>query len=78
MENLGNGNYRIDYYSPEYDLLLKVFDREIVRLADKGIIINKHSISVSTLENILVFYLHLYVESTNNDDLTYKDLFGNY
>jgi hypothetical protein len=76
MENIGNGLYRIDYYSSEYGIVLKVLDLEQTRISKLGHKIISHTISVDDINNIIVFYLHLYFKSTSSEELTYKDLFG--
>ena len=78
MEKIGEGLYRIDYYTSEYEVVLQVLDHERNRISSLGYLIITYSISLSETNNILVFYLHLYFKSKSDKDLTYKDLFGNY
>lgn len=77
MVELSRRNYRQDYYSDDFFILQSLIDIERKRLAKLKVKVTDHEISLSDLNEIPIFYLHLYFTPTPSRDLTYKELFGN-
>ena len=77
MVELTKRNYRQDYYSDDFFILQNLVEIETHRLKKLGVRVTDYDISISDLNEIPIFYLHLYFTPTISRDLTYNELFGN-
>ena len=77
MVEITRRNYRQDYYSDDFFILQSLVDIERKRLAKLKVKVTDHEISLGDLNEIPIFYLHLYFTPTPSRDLTYNELFGN-